>query len=515
MNGAESIVKAALASGIEVCFANPGTTELPLVQAMDSIPGIQPVLGLFEGVCTGAADGYARMLGKPAMVLLHLGPGLANGIANLHNARRAHSGIVLVVGEHATWHRPYDPPLAMDIGQLAKTVSVWQRIGTAPDELGQDMADAVRAAQAGKIAILIVPYDLQMKGSREADVPASGPDRPSLDRESVESAARLLREGKRTVLLMGGNHIGKKELLAAARISQACGCTLMTENFPAHIERGAGLPGVMRVPYLPEMAMDMLSKFDAFVLAGAREPVSFFGYQGVPACLLKESQQRLFLSGPDQDLLTVLSALADALDAPGNPDAREFSAPGRPPVPEGPLSSEKVCSVIAALQPEGAIVVEEAVTTGFMYYPATAGVPPFSLLTLTGGSLGQGAPAAAGAAIACPDRPVINFQADGAGMYTLQALWTEARQGLNVTTLICSNRSYDILKLEFRRLGVDTPGGNAFLLTELEGLDWVALGKGMGVPSSRASTAKELAGGLETALRESGPHLIEMVMSTV
>jgi acetolactate synthase-1/2/3 large subunit len=512
MNGAESIIRTAQASGIEVCFANPGTTELPLVQALDGVPGIRAVLGLFEGVCTGAADGYARMLGKPAMVLLHLGPGLANGVANLHNARRAHSGMVLVVGEHATWHRPFDPPLAMDIEPLAKTVSGWQRTSGTPEGFGQDMADAVLAARAGKIAVLIVPYDLQKEGSREAAAPAHEPERTPVGAESVEAAARLLREGKRAALVLGGNHIGKKELLAAARISQVCGCTLMAENFPAHIERGAGLPGLMRVPYLPEAALDMLSRFDVFVFAGAREPVSFFGYEGIPACLLKESQKRLHLSGPGEDLYNALTALADALDAPENSDPGGFPAPGRPPVPAGPLNREKICSVIAALQPEGAIVVEEAVTSGFMYYPLTAGVPPFSLLTLTGGSLGLGAPAAAGAAIACPDRPVINFQADGAGLYTLQALWTEARQGLNVTTLICSNRSYDILKLELGRLGVSIPGRKASLLTDLAGIDWVSLGKGMGVPSTRASSAEDLAKELGSALREPGPHLIEMVM---
>lgn len=512
MNGAESMMKAAQAAGIEICFANPGTTELPLVQALDTVPGIRPVLGLFEGVCTGAADGYARMLGKPAMVLLHLGPGLANGIANLHNARRAHSGMVLVVGEHATWHRPVDPPLAMDIEALAGTVSGWQRTCRTPEDLGQDMADAVRAAQAGKIAVLIVPYDLQMEVGREAAVGSSGPGRTAADSESAESAARLLKERKKAALMLGGNHIGRRGLLAAARISQACGCALLAENFPAHIERGAGLPVVMRVPYLPEMALDMLSKFDAFVLAGAREPVSFFGYPGIPARLLEERQQRLLLSGPDEDLCAALNALADALGAPENPDPQGFQALNRPPVPAGALNAEKICAVIAALQPEGAIVVEEAITSGFTYYPVTAGVPPFSLLTLTGGSLGQGAPAAAGAAIACPDRPVIDFQADGAGLYTLQALWTEARQGLNVTTLICSNRSYDILKFEFGRLGGFKPGGNAAMLTDLTGIDWVALGQGMGVPSRRATTAEELAGQLETALREPGPHLIEMVM---
>lgn len=511
MNGAECVIKAAKDSGIDVCFANPGTTELPLVVALDTVGGIRPVLGLFEGVCTGAADGYARMLQKPAMVLLHLGPGLANGLANLHNARRAHSKIVTVVGEHSTWHREFDPPLTMDIESLAKTVSGWQRTCRTSDSLGQDMIDAIDAVQTGQISTLIVPFDLQTKECGNGTVIPHKRKNPSISQDEVKSAVALLKGGKKAALVLSDNHIGKKELMAAARIKQACGCDLITDNFPAHIERGAGLPDVSRVPYLPEMAMDMLSKYEVFVFAGAKEPVSFFGYEGIPANFIKEDQTKFHLSGPDQDLIEVLDLLADGLNAPKIIDPVILTSLKRPEIPTGALNTEKICSVIAALQPEGAIVVEEAITSSLMYYPFSSGVPPFSLLTLTGGSLGQGAPCALGAAIACPDRPVINFQADGAGMYTLQALWTEAREGLNVTTLICSNRSYDILKLEYGRLGV-TPGKCAFHFTDIAGIDWVNLGKGMGVPSVKVTTAEELVKELGKALNEQGPNLIQMII---
>jgi acetolactate synthase-1/2/3 large subunit len=511
MNGAECVIKAAKDSGVEVCFANPGTTELPLVVALDTVEGIRPVLGLFEGVCTGAADGYARMLQKPAMVLLHLGPGLANGIANLHNAKRAHSRIVTVVGEHSTWHRPFDPPLAMDIESLAKSVSGWNRTCSSSDLLGQDMADAIEATEIGQIATLIVPFDLQTKKCGDSMVIPHTQEKRSIGKDTVKSAAALLRGSKKAALVLGNNYIGRKELMVAASIKQACGCDLITENFPAHIERGAGLPDVSRIAYLPEMAIDMLSKYEVFVFIGAKEPVSFFGYEGIPANFLKEEQRKIHLSKHNQDLLEVLNALADELDAPKilNPDI--LTSLKRPEIPTGNLDSGKICSIIAALQPEGAIVVEEAITTGLMYYPITSSVSPFSLLTLTGGSLGQGAPCAVGAAIACPDRPVINFQADGAGMYTLQALWTEAREGLNVTTLICSNRSYDILKVEYGRLGV-SPGKCGSHLTNLAGIDWVNLGKGMGVPSVKVTTAEDLAKELGKALNEQGPNLIQMVM---
>jgi acetolactate synthase-1/2/3 large subunit len=511
MNGAECVMKAAKDAGIEVCFANPGTTELPLVVALDTVGGIRPVLGLFEGVCTGAADGYARMLQKPVMVLLHLGPGLANGIANLHNAKRAHSKIVTVVGEHSTWHRASDPPLAMDIESLAKTVSGWQRTCVSCDWLGQDMADAVEAADKGQIATLIVPFDLQTEKCGSGAVVSHKKEKQSVSIGAVKTAATLLREGKKTALMLGNKYIGRKELMAAARIKQACGCDLITENFPAHIMRGAGLPDVIRVPYLPEMAVDMLSKYEVFVFAGAKEPVSFFGYEGIPPAFLKEEQQKFHLSTPDQDLLDVLDILADELDAPKiiNPDL--LASLKIPEIPTGVLTPDKICTVIAALQPEGAIVVEESVTTGLMYYTITLGVAPYDLMTLTGGAIGQGAPCATGAAIACPDRPVINFQADGSGMYTLQALWTQAREGLNVTTLICSNSSYDILKVEYGRLKV-TPGECALRLTDLTGIDWVNLGKGMGVPSVKVTTADELSKEFGRALNEPGPHLIQMII---
>ncbi|MGD0278781.1 MAG: acetolactate synthase large subunit [Smithella sp.] len=511
MNGSECVIKAARESGIDVCFANPGTTELPLVVALDTIGGIRPVLGLFEGVCTGAADGYARMLQKPAMVLLHLGPGLANGLANLHNAKRAHSKIVTVVGEHSTWHRPFDPPLAMDIESLAKTVSGWQRTCVSCDWLGQDMADAVEAADKRQIATLIVPFDLQTEKCGSGAVVSHKKEKPSVSMGAVKTAATLLREDKKKALMLGNEYIGKKELLAAARIKQACGCDLITENFPAHIMRGAGLPDVTRVAYLPEMAIDMLSKYDVLIFAGAKEPVSFFGYEGIPPAFLKDEQQKFHLSTPDQDLLDVLNILADELDAPEIIKPDLLASLKIPEMPAGVLTPDKICAVIAALQPEGAIVVEEAVTTGLMYYTATLGVAPFDLMTLTGGAIGQGAPCATGAAIACPDRPVINFEADGSGMYTLQALWTQAREGLNVTTLICSNRSYDILKVEYGRLKV-TPGKDALRLTDLTGIDWVSIGKGMGVPSVKVTTAEELAKELARALNDPGPHLIQMVI---
>lgn len=512
MTGAESMIRAAQAAGIEVCFANPGTTEIPLVAALDTAGTVRPVLCLFEGVCTGAADGYARMSGIPAMVLLHLGPGLAGGIPNLHNARRAHSPMVVAVGEHATWHRPLDPPLAMDIQAIASSVSGWQRTCTSADLLGQDLADAAAAARGGRIATLVVPFDLQMEETGASAGVVKDPEPAAVDQALVEHSAQVLGGGRRTALVLGGRALTREALLAAARIRHACGCDLLAEAFPARMERGAGLPDVLRIPYLPEMALDLLNPYRAFVFAGVDEPVAFFGYRNGPGRLVRDDQERTHIAIPHHDPVPALHRLADALGAPDKPREDLLARPMRPAMPHGRLTGDKACAVVAALQPEGAVVVDESITNSIWYYPITAGIPPFSLLTLTGGSLGQGPACAAGAAIACPDRPVISLQADGAGMYAVQALWTQAREGLNVTTLVFANRSYDILRLELARFGIASPGPAAMRLTDLSGIDWVGLGASMGVDSCAAGTVEDLVKALERSFAEEGPHLIEIVL---
>ncbi|HPA84961.1 MAG TPA: acetolactate synthase large subunit [Deltaproteobacteria bacterium] len=512
MNGAELLIGTAAKNGVDVCFANPGTTEMPLVQAMDAMPEMRPVLGLFEGVCTGAADGFGRMAGRPAMVLLHLGPGLANGISNLHNARRARTPVFTVVGEHSTWHRPYDPPLAMNIEALAGTFSGWCRTTARAEEIPRDTADALAATLRGQISTLILPYDLQMEDAGE-ERSAGQPFRyDPIDVGAVGKAARMLKNAKSPVIVLGGRALYREGLMEAARIRAGCGCDLIAEAFPARMERGAGLPDVPRIPYLPEMAVDALSRYDLLVFADAKMPVSFFGYRNVPGLLAAPGSEALTLAGENQDVLEALEILARELGAPSAPSEEYLARPSSFDLPTGPLNGEKICTVLAALQPEGAIVVEEAITNSLLYHPLTAGSLPFTLLTLTGGSLGQGSPCAVGAAIACPQRQVISYQADGAALYTLQALWTQAREGLNVITLICSNRSYDILKLELSRLGVFTPGPAAQRLTDLGTVDWVRVGEGMGVASVSVSTAEELAEELSRSLKEKGPRLIEMVL---
>jgi acetolactate synthase-1/2/3 large subunit len=516
MNGAELLIKTAAHAGIEICFTNPGTTELPLVSAFDSIKGIRPVLGLFEGCCTGAADGYGRMADKPAMTLLHLGPGLAYGLANLHNAKRAHTPVLNVIGEHATWHRPYDPPLAMDIEELADTVSGWQGSAASVQSLSQNTADAIAAALRGQVATLIVPHDCQWSQVSNEKIVHPQPSSSLIDTDCLEQAAKYLASDKKAALILGGRALRKRGLQAAGRIKAATGCELLSETSPARMDRGAGIPAVKRIPYFPGKATGLLSQYQALVLVGAREPIVFFGYEGGKSKLLTEAQQTVHIFAGQPDLPQALEQLAQALDAPADSGSAGgiIETTRRPELPQGPLTAQNACTVLAALQPEGTIIVDESVTTGGAYYPLSTTVPEHSWLTLTGGAIGQGMPCAVGAAIACPDRPVINLQADGSAMYTVQALWMQARESLNITTLICSNRSYGILNLELLRTGKGEPGPHAHSLMDLGNppLDWVHISKGMGVPAVSVDTAEQLAKELSIGLNEPGPHLIEMIL---
>lgn len=522
MNGAESLLRTAAAAGIEVCFANPGTTEMPLVAALDALDkaaprrrSIRAVLGLFEGVCTGAADGYGRMADRPAMTLLHLGPGFANGIANLHNARRAHSPVVNVIGNHATWHLPFDAPLTSDIVSLARPVSAWLRSTRQAAEMGRDMAEAIAAAgrAPGRVATLIVPSDCQWDSAGGAVAeprPIAAPE--PVAATAVSAAARLLRRRAPSALFIGGRALRERELHAAARVAAASGCKLVVETFSPRLEYGAGLPALQRLPYFPEQAIETLSEFQSIVIAGAREPIAFFASPRTPSRLIPEGRAVATLAEPLQDVCTALEALAEELKAPKV--GADRAAAARPPQPSGALHPASIAAAIAALLPEGAILMEEALTTGMAFLATAAAIPRFTYLGHTGGGIGQGLPVATGAALACPDRKVVAFQADGSAMYTIQALWTQAREQLDVTTLICNNHGYRILKAELARAGVAEPGPKATALTDLDrpDIDFAAVARSLGVPGVRVTSADELVRELQRALPERGPNLIEMVM---
>jgi len=359
MNGAQLIMRTAFEAGVEVCFTNFGTTEMPLALAFDTQPGVTPILGLFEGVCTGAADGYGRMRDTPAMTLLHLGPGLANGVACLHNAKRAKTPIVNLVGEHTTLHVPLDPPLAMNIEVLASTVSGWYKTTRSPLELSKDLADAVAASQYGQISTLILPNDYQDAEITQDEVAVPRFAFDPIDEHSIEKAAQLIRRHRKVALIMGGRALRAQGLQAAARIRELKGCDLLSENLPGYMERGVGFPETIRIPYFPEPAIELLSQYEAVVICGTKEPVGFFGYKGVRGRLLPEDQPRIVISSDTQNPIEALEWLAEALGCPHDTSPGITAARRYPSVTQGDLTAEKACQTLAALQPEGAIIVDE------------------------------------------------------------------------------------------------------------------------------------------------------------
>lgn len=517
VTGALSLVETALRAGVDVCFANPGTTEMPIVLALDRVPGIRVVLGLFEGVCTGAADGWARMTGRPAATLLHLGPGFANGIANLHNAKRARTPVVNWIGDHATHHLKYDPPLTSDIAALTGSVG-WSRTVKSANEIGEASLAAVEAALGppGRVASLVIPADCMWE---PGPGPLSTKPSPALREtpvSSVQEAARLLRKGRGGILI-GGNALTVRGLNAAARVAAVTDCGVWIETWPSRQECGRHLPNFPILPYPPEQALKALAGITCLVLVGAREPVAFFAYPDQPSRLTPDGVRLQTLADPDAgvDAAIALEALAQELDGipvPKPPrDKQAFTASGQP------LDPDKLCRAMTAFMPEDAILVNEAATIGLAWNALYASkAAPHTMLWLTGGAIGQGLPNALGAALACPDRRVIAFQADGSGLYTLQALWSMAREGANVAVVVCANRRYRVLQAELARAATaQQPGPKAQALTDLTHpvMDWALLAKGFGVPACSVQTDSELADALVRALSERGPYLIEAVLA--
>ncbi|MEX5718548.1 acetolactate synthase large subunit [Geodermatophilus maliterrae] len=512
MNGAQALIRTLVDAGVDVCFANPGTSEMHFVAALDDVPGMRGVLTLFEGVATGAADGWARMTGRPAATLLHLGPGMGNGLANLHNARRGRAPMVNVVGDHARSHKRLDAPLESDIDALAGTVSGWVRRSLSPADVAADAADAVAAAARGQIATLVLPADVSWEdGAAVADPPPyrAAPVPPE---SRVAGVASALQSGEPAVLFLGGDVVASEDgLLVASGVAAGSGARLLAETFPARMVRGAGLPDVGKLPYPPEVAIKALAGTRHLVLAGATAPVHFFGYPGVPGTPVPDDCTVHVLSEPGEDGVAALRQLGEMLSASDPGPLLEAS---RPELPTGRLTPRAVSAVVGALLPERAVVVDEAITSGVGIAELTSGAPRHDWLALTGGAIGDGLPMAVGAAVACPDRPVLVLQADGSAMYTVQALWTMAREQLDVTVVLYDNGSYAILQGELSRVGASGGGERAGQLLELGGpaLDFVSLATGMGVPATRAETAEELADQLRTALAEPGPHLVQAVL---
>lgn len=512
-NGAQALIRTLVDSGLDVCFTNPGTSEMHFVAALDTVPEMRGILGLFEGVVTGAADGYARMAGKPAATLLHLGPGLGNGLANLHNARRGRTPIVNIVGDHATYHKQYDAPLESDIDSIAAGAPGWFRRSMSADEVAADAAEAVAAAVSppGGVATLVLPADTCWLPAAEG---AASPVAPTLPErvaaEEIERVAELLRSDTKCGLFVGGRALTADGTRSAARIAAASGATLISETFPARQRRGAGIPAIDRLIYLAEFAQMQLAGIEHLILVDAVEPVSFFAYPDKPSTIAPDGCEIITLVDAHHDALAALDALVDALEAPDVAGP----APGRPDRPSGPLDVSSFADAIAATLPDDVVVVDESNTSGLGLQAATAGCPPHDWLCLTGGSIGIGLPLATGAAVGAPDRKVLAVESDGSGMYTFQALWTMAHERLDVAVVIANNGRYSVLDMELDRVGAEAGGPKARAMFDLTGpdIDFVSLAQGLGVPGERVETADALADALDRAYATEGPYLIDAVL---
>jgi acetolactate synthase-1/2/3 large subunit len=515
MNGAQSLIATLAGQGVEICFANPGTSEMHFLAALDGAP-LRSVLCLFEGVATGAADGWYRMRGSPAATLLHLGPGLANGLANIHNARRASSGMVNIVGEHALSHLKYDPPLASDIAAIARPLSHWVRRSDSPDAIAWDTTTAVHEASShpGRIATLILPGDSswgQATLTTAPPLPRPPPKAPTFAR--IASIARILKSGEPAMLILANKATHGRALDLAGRVAAATGCRLGSQFFTARIERGAGRTPLERIPYAVTQATDFLKPIRHLITLETTEPVAFFAYPEKPSQLKAPGALVHPLSEPDEDSTQALEALLDALGARTTPPLTQQRLESSPPT--GALTPLTIAQALAAAIPENCILVDESLTTGRETMGHTIGARPHDLINNMGGSIGYGTPVATGAALACPDRRVFCMVGDGSAMYTIQSLWTHARESLNITTIIFANNQYAILKAEYANMGAGTPGAQAMTLIDIgrPTIDWLAMAKSMGVPAIRVESAEGLHAALVNSTKEPGPSLIEVKLA--
>jgi acetolactate synthase I/II/III large subunit len=513
VNGAESVLRTLAEAGVRACFANPGTSEMHMVAGLEWVPEIRPVLVLFEGVASGAADGYGRMADVPAVTLLHLGPGLGNAFANLHNARRAGTPVLNIVGDHATFHRHLNAPLTSDIRAVAGAVSKWVRTAESAVSAAGDAAAGLAAAQGvpAGVATLILPADVAW-GAAAGPAPAVAPAGPrAASFDALKEAAEVLTSGRRCVLLLGGGVMRAESLQAAGRVAAATGAGLLTDTFSARSERGGGRLRVPRLPYFVEQAQAALADVQCLVVVQTRSPVAFFAYPDMPSNPLPDGCEVRVLATPEEDGAAALAALADLLGADENLQQPELV---RPEPPAGGLTPQMVAAAIGALLPEQAIVSDESNTASVYLAAATEAAPPHDWLQLTGGSIGQGLPVATGAAVARADRPVISVEADGSAMYTIQALWTQAREALDVTTVVVANRRYAILDHELQRVGASAVGPAVRGLLDIgrPDLDFARLAESMGVPGTRAEDASSFCRAFRRAVEEPGPHLIEAMV---
>ena len=517
MNGAESLIKTLVDSDVEICFTNPGTSEMHFVAALDEVDGMRCVLCLFEGVLSGAADGYARIAEKPASTLLHLGPGLGNSLANIHNAKKGNSPMVNIVGDHATYHVQYDAPLTSDIEGVAAPMSHWVHSSRSPEDIAEDAARAVEAAGRHQIATLILPADVSWGDNpKGAAAPAKIADPQPVAADLIEQAVEMLRSDKNTMIIFGGVPFDNSELELLAKIGAASGTRICADTFQTRIAHGADTPVIERLPYLAEMAIDTIKDVENLIVIGCKPPVSFFAYPNVPSVITPDGCEILQLAKPNDDIAACLQTLVDAVDA-GAAEITRFPL-DLPALQSGDLNVEAAGAAFAHYLPDNAIVVDEGATSSIYCAGFSNTSRPHDWLGLTGGSIGFGLPCAVGASLAAPDRKVVCLEGDGSAMYTISALWTMARENLDVTVVIFNNTKYSILELEFSRTGArgGVPGPKAASMLDIgkPDMDFASIAEGMGVKATRAATAEEFNEQFAEAMSQTGPRLIDALVPT-
>ncbi|WP_157016880.1 acetolactate synthase large subunit [Mesorhizobium xinjiangense] len=516
MNGAEALTRALLAGGVNTCFANPGTSEMHFVAALDRFEEMRPVLCLFEGVATGAADGYGRMADKPAATLMHLGFGLSGGLANLHNARKARSPVVNIVGEHASWHLESGSALVSDIEGLAVPMSDWVHTSRDASSVARDASAAITAARArgGQVATLILPADTAWSaGGQPPDAPAPPPALQTVDPGAVGAAVNALRSGEPALLLLGGRALRQGALEMAGRIAAATGARLATPYGIGRLERGAGRVPVERLPALIDPARKAFAGIRNVILAGAEHPAAMFAYPDKPRAMEDPGARFMSLAEDSACAPEALRALCGAIGANAIDPALE---PREAPLaPTGHLTPDAVLQAVTFAMPDNAIIVDESISAGRNFFPLSRGAVPHDYLQLPAGALGNGIPSALGASIACPDRPVINLEGDGSAMYTLQGLWTQAREKANVLTIIFSNRRYNILDAEMKGVGISEKAGQRarrMLSLDRPDISWVDLARGFGVEAARVTEIGPLIDMVKGCATRKGPFLVEAVL---
>ena len=514
MNGAESMLETLVNSGVEVCFTNPGTSEMHMVAAIGKSQGMRSILALFEGVCTGAADGYGRMADKPACTLLHLGPGLSNGSANLHNAKKANTPIINLIGDHATYHKQYDAPLTSDIVGLSGPISHWVKTVACAEDLPADAAEAVAAANThpGQIATLIVPADCAWNDSVAAVPKQTRPATPLATDDAIITAAEMLTNGKPTVILLGNPALTQAAQEMADKIAQTTGARLFCDTFSKRVPRGAGRCDVQRLGYFAEQATEQISEVEQFIMVGTKAPIAFFAYPGQPSEFYSPNSRLHTLTNANEDAEQALQRLVAAVSAEHcQPRLIQLNKPG---AGSGAVNQFSIGASFAEYLPANAIVVEEAATSGAGSFAASAQCEPHDWLSLTGGSIGFGLPTAIGAAVACPDRKVVCLHGDGGAMYTIQSLWTMARENLDICVVIFANRKYQILQIELARVGAENVNKKTLDMLDIGNpdLDFVAMSTGMGVKATRAETTEEFNQQYVDAMNSKGPCLIEVIL---